>query len=294
MQRNARSAKSNAVRTKAPRKQTAVKRSKAANTKPTVEKEEVNRQVEEEDSDEDTTTTTTSTIPSKTQNTVTEDSDDDVDERIDEDELRAVLASFNPRGKKLEGDEDEEKSKVTSIQLTETKVPESESDYIIKDKKSETYKAPPIHYFTHLKKQFLKIEITLHKIPEKFMLVDIEDDHFTLDTTGYSKKLYLKRKYPGLVTVDKNNIKSELKKGDILTIWLRIVSMPKETFAKETKIMEARIHDKTIKFPPLIKKSIVEQAAKAEKKSAQKKRKREKEKYFEQGLDIKKKKQKTQ
>lgn len=261
--------------------------------------------------DTSTTTTTKSTTTPKKKSASSSkkqavNSDDvDEDDKIDVDELNDIFKQFDKASNAFKNQgqdnaEDEDASDESSkIELTDEKVPANDSDLIMtRSEKSKKYKAPQsVHFFIHLKKRFLKIQITLHNIPQKHMLLNLETDHFSIDTTSFTKKLFLERKYPGLVKIDPQNPRAELMKGDVLTVWVPIVSMPKETFDKEMAIIEARIREKSIKFPPQAKKIISIRAKQLEKKSAQKKRRREKEKFYEQGLDIKKsvsgKKQKT-
>lgn len=236
-------------------------------------------------------------ISKKQPKVVEVDSDEDEEEKIDADELTNILQQFDKANDAFAGRAQVAEEVVEeSIELTDESVPENDADLTItSNKKSKTLKAPNVHYFIHLKKRFLKIQISLHKIPEKFMKLNLEKESFSIDTTGYSKKLFLERKYPGLVKVDPTNSKAELQKGDILTVWVPILSMPKITYDKELVIVQGRVKEKTIKFQPEVKKIIAVRAKLAAKKSAHKKRKRDTEKFYEQGKDIKKnsKKQKT-
>lgn len=53
-------------------------------------------------------------------------------------------------------------------------------------------KKPQIHFFLYVPKKFLKISITLHKIPHKFINFEPFEDHFIIDTLKFTGKFYYK------------------------------------------------------------------------------------------------------
>lgn len=209
-----------------------------------------------------------------------EENQDDAedDDYLGEKELADLEKSFD--------EADKPKTKETKVVYTKEKVPEDDNDLIIKTEHS-VHKQPPFTSFIHVTRNFIKMTFFLHKVPERFIRFDATEKDFTIDTLEFTRKLYLKRKYTGLVRVDPSQAKAELKPNSILEVMIPITHMPQETFDRQAAIVVQKREARDIKFPPPVKKTVVEVQKKTEKKAAQKRRRKEKEEYFATNQDIK-------
>lgn len=54
------------------------------------------------------------------------------------------------------------------------------------------YTTPPHREELNFKTKTLTVYVTLHKIPDKFIVLNVTEDEFFLNTLNFTKKLYLK------------------------------------------------------------------------------------------------------
>lgn len=188
--------------------------------------------------------------------------------------------------------EDNKVKEPSKIPITLDAVPKEDEELIITSENSEKYQRVPVSFRVNVIRKVLKIIITLHKIPEKFVQLDVEDDHFTVDTLGYSKKMWIQRKYPGLIQVQKEKVKATFMKNGLVLVTIPLKSIPKETLEYHVNMIKEKQQARKIKFPQPIKKSILKQAQQMEKKRRQRERKKEKKNYIDNQMDLKKKKKK--
>nr|CAG4712868.1 unnamed protein product [Naegleria fowleri] len=183
-------------------------------------------------------------------------------------------------------------AKSKKIPITEEKVPEKDDDLIISSENSQKYQKVPVSFRVNIVRKFLKIVIILHKIPEKFVRIDVEDGEFTVDTLGYTKKLWIQRKYPGLIKVNKEKANAQFLKNGIILVTLPIASIPKQTFEHHIELIKKKQESKKIKFPQPIKQSILRNAAIMEKKRKRREKQKEKKQFMDNAMDLKKPKKK--
>ncbi|EFC43284.1 predicted protein [Naegleria gruberi] len=185
-----------------------------------------------------------------------------------------------------------ESRKKNKVAITEEPVPKSDAELIMQSENSVKYQKAPVSFRVNIVRKTIKMVIILHKIPEKYIKLDVEDDHFTVDTLGYTRKLWLQRKFPGLIKVNKEKVAAQFLKNGLVLVTLPIVSIPKETFDHHLGLIKKKHESRKIKFPTPVKQSIIKSAINLEKKRKRRERQKEKKEFIAQNMDLKQKKKK--
>ncbi|KAG2391767.1 hypothetical protein C9374_013252 [Naegleria lovaniensis] len=228
--------------------------------------EEASRKEEEQDAVEN--------INADTEQNVMGESDDLNLDFPEEDFLKEIEEQFELVSE-MNASSSTASSKKTKIPITEEKVPEKDEELIISSENSQKYQKVPVSFRVNIVRKVLKIVIILHKIPEKFVRIDVEDGEFTVDTL-----------------VNKEKANAQFLKNGIVMVTLPIASIPKQTFEHHIELIKKKQEAKKIKFPQPIKQSILRNAAIMEKKRKRREKQKEKKQFIDNSMDLKKPKKK--
>ncbi|KAL9654823.1 hypothetical protein ABK040_008616 [Willaertia magna] len=207
----------------------------------------------------------------------------------EEDFLKEIEKKFFSREKEMKEEENENEIK-NKVKITKEIVPKTDNELFLNKEESEKYEQVRASFRVNIIRRLLKITLQLHKIPEKFINIDVEDDHLTIDTLKYTKKLYLKRKYPGLIQVKKETATAKGLKNGIIILELELKSIPEETFNYHLQMIQQKQEAKKLRFQPEVSQKIIKNADLMEKKRKRREKQKEKKNYMENHMYLKKKK----
>eukprot|EP01027_Heterolobosea_sp_BB2_P008964 GEZU01013277.1.p2 GENE.GEZU01013277.1~~GEZU01013277.1.p2 ORF type:complete len:313 (+),score=159.29 GEZU01013277.1:1778-2716(+) len=148
-----------------------------------------------------------------------------------------------------------------------------------KKENTKLYPAPPHSFTLEFKRKILRFKCTLHKIPEQFINLDVQEDGLHLDTLKFTKKFVLDVKYPDGIKVDVSP--EQLKKLEakcdygILDVPLPVSYIPEARQLRELEIIKQKKKAKLIKFEAPVKKTIQERLEKEAKKAEKEAKKHE-------------------
>jgi hypothetical protein len=111
--------------------------------------------------------------------------------------------------------------------------------------KTET---PKYTYEVHVRRRNVTIEVTLHKVPEKFINIDeTTNERFVVDTTKYTKKYRLDFPFPDGLTVDAARGEYTIEYG-VLKAVLPVVNMPASIETEIKGILDSCRADRRKRF----------------------------------------------